>query len=279
MTKEIRAHIMARSTTTSSRATSRPAPGYFIAVGLLGLGILFAAMLWLNRSKKGMGVTNLHQPMTGESTIGNFVYWVGLAHSGTLISAIFFLTRAKWRDAVSRATEAMTLICHHDRRLVPADPPRAGSGSFTTSSPIRARGRSGPISQPAALGHARNQHLSYRQHDFLLCRPAPGPRRLPRHLRNEARPEPLETRLYRVLSLRLVGRGRAVAPLPAQLSVFRRPGHAAGDFGPLDSFLGFCGEHPVTAGTRPCSPPISSPAPSTRASPWHSSCSSPSENC
>ncbi|MGE5353850.1 MAG: quinol:electron acceptor oxidoreductase subunit ActD, partial [Acidobacteriota bacterium] len=42
--------------------------------------------------------------------IGNFVFWVGIAHSGTLISAIFFLVRAKFRDAVSRSAEAMTLI-------------------------------------------------------------------------------------------------------------------------------------------------------------------------
>ncbi len=91
--------------------TSRPPLKYFIAVGLLGLGILTAAMLWLNQVKQGMAVTNLHQPVDWGVYISNFVYWVGLAHSGTLISAIFFLTRARWRDAVSRATEAMTIIC------------------------------------------------------------------------------------------------------------------------------------------------------------------------
>ncbi len=93
------------------QGTSRPPRIYLIAVGLLGLGIFFAAILWLNMTKQGMKVTNLHQPVDWGVYIGNFVYWVGLAHSGTLISAIFFLTRARWRDAVSRATEAMTLIC------------------------------------------------------------------------------------------------------------------------------------------------------------------------
>jgi molybdopterin-containing oxidoreductase family membrane subunit len=42
--------------------------------------------------------------------ITNFVFWIGIAHSGTLISAILYLVRSKWRDAVSRSTEAMTVI-------------------------------------------------------------------------------------------------------------------------------------------------------------------------
>jgi molybdopterin-containing oxidoreductase family membrane subunit len=90
--------------------TSRPRPGYFIAIIVLGLGILFAAMSWLAQVKRGMGITNLHQSVDWGVYLSNFIYWVGLAHSGTLISAIFFLARAKWRDAVSRATEAMTII-------------------------------------------------------------------------------------------------------------------------------------------------------------------------
>lgn len=90
--------------------TSKPRTGYFVAIILLGLGIIFAASAWLKQVKTGMGVTNLHQPVDWGIYLSNFIYWVGLAHSGTLISAIFFLARARWRDAVSRATEAMTLI-------------------------------------------------------------------------------------------------------------------------------------------------------------------------
>ncbi|OPY89550.1 MAG: hypothetical protein A4E73_02984 [Syntrophaceae bacterium PtaU1.Bin231] len=92
------------------RATGKPRPAYFAAVFLLGAGVLFAAFLWLNQVQQGMFVTNLHQPVDWGVYLGNFIYWVGLAHSGTLISAIFFLCRARWRDAVSRATEAMTII-------------------------------------------------------------------------------------------------------------------------------------------------------------------------
>lgn len=90
--------------------TSPPRARYFIAILILMAVTVFAALLWLNQVKRGMGITNLHQPVDWGVYLGNFIYWVGLAHSGTLISAIFFLGRARWRDSVSRATEAMTVI-------------------------------------------------------------------------------------------------------------------------------------------------------------------------
>ncbi len=92
------------------RATGRPAPWYFLVLLILGAGILIAAGLWLYQVKYGMGAANIHQPVDWGVYIANFVFWVGLAHSGTLISAILFLVRAKFRDSVSRATEAMTII-------------------------------------------------------------------------------------------------------------------------------------------------------------------------
>ncbi len=91
-------------------ATKRPALWYFGVQLLLGAGILMAAGLWLYQVKYGMGAANIHQPVDWGVYIANFVFWVGLAHSGTLISAILYLVRAKFRDSVSRATEAMTII-------------------------------------------------------------------------------------------------------------------------------------------------------------------------
>src|SRR5574337_511285 len=92
------------------RATGKPAPGHFGILLMLGAGILAAAGLWLYQVKYGMGAANIHQPVDWGVYIANFVFWVGLAHSGTLISAILFLVRARFRDSVSRATEAMTII-------------------------------------------------------------------------------------------------------------------------------------------------------------------------
>lgn len=96
--------------TTVLRATAKPVLWYFVALLILGGGIMILGMLWLYQVKYGMGAANIHQPVDWGVYIANFVFWVGIAHSGTLISAILYLVRAKFRDSVSRATEAMTII-------------------------------------------------------------------------------------------------------------------------------------------------------------------------
>ena len=58
----------------------------------------------------GMGLTGLCVPVSWAVLITNFVFWIGIAHSGTLISAILFLFRVRWRNAISRSAEAMTVI-------------------------------------------------------------------------------------------------------------------------------------------------------------------------
>ncbi len=58
----------------------------------------------------GVGVWGQKQPVAWAWDITNFVFWIGIGHAGTLISAILFLTRQKWRTAVNRASEAMTLF-------------------------------------------------------------------------------------------------------------------------------------------------------------------------
>ncbi|MBI4596227.1 MAG: polysulfide reductase NrfD, partial [Candidatus Tectomicrobia bacterium] len=56
----------------------------------------------------GQGVTGLSHPIAWAVYIANFVFWVGIAHSGTLISAILYLLRTRWRTTVYRSAEAMT---------------------------------------------------------------------------------------------------------------------------------------------------------------------------
>ena len=58
----------------------------------------------------GVGVWGENTPVAWAWDITNFVFWIGIGHAGTLISAILFLTRQKWRTAVNRAAEAMTLF-------------------------------------------------------------------------------------------------------------------------------------------------------------------------
>jgi hypothetical protein len=58
----------------------------------------------------GVGVWGENHPNGWAWDITNFVFWIGIGHAGTLISAILFLTRQKWRTSINRAAEAMTLF-------------------------------------------------------------------------------------------------------------------------------------------------------------------------
>jgi len=58
----------------------------------------------------GVGVWGLGQPVMWGWAIINFVWWIGIGHAGTLISAILFLLRQRWRTSINRAAEAMTIF-------------------------------------------------------------------------------------------------------------------------------------------------------------------------
>ncbi len=58
----------------------------------------------------GMGVTGINNPVAWGSFITTFVFWVGIGHAGTLISAVLFLLRVPWRTAIFRAAEASTIF-------------------------------------------------------------------------------------------------------------------------------------------------------------------------
>jgi molybdopterin-containing oxidoreductase family membrane subunit len=58
----------------------------------------------------GIGVWGNNSPVGWGWDITNFVWWIGIGHAGTLISAILFLFRQKWRTSINRAAEAMTLF-------------------------------------------------------------------------------------------------------------------------------------------------------------------------
>jgi len=92
------------------RATAPPSPRYYQTLLLLGLGVSGLLYAWMHQIFNGLGVAGIHDPVDWGVYIANFVFWVGIAHSGTLISAILYLMRARWRDAVSRSSEAMTVF-------------------------------------------------------------------------------------------------------------------------------------------------------------------------
>jgi Ni/Fe-hydrogenase subunit HybB-like protein len=80
--------------------------GFFISLTLLGFGAFSVA--W--EIYYGVGVWNLNKTVGWGWDITNFVWWVGIGHAGTLISAILLLFRQGWRTGVNRAAEAMTIF-------------------------------------------------------------------------------------------------------------------------------------------------------------------------
>ena len=73
--------------------------------------VLVGAVAWGLQIHDGMGVTGLQRPVFWGFYIVDFVFWIGISHAGTLISAILRLTDAGWRKPVTRAAEAITVFC------------------------------------------------------------------------------------------------------------------------------------------------------------------------
>src|SRR3954471_20554762 len=98
-------------TETVCRVTENKAPrgwwiAFLISSSFLGIMTLAIAILFWT----GVGVWGNNAPVYWAWDITNFVWWIGIGHAGTLISAILFLFRQKWRTGINRAAEAMTIF-------------------------------------------------------------------------------------------------------------------------------------------------------------------------
>ena len=78
------------------------------AIGFAGLGLLGLSLVMLLAN--GIGVWGNNQPAAWGFDIINFVWWIGIGHAGTLISAVLLLLRQKWRNSINRFAEAMTIF-------------------------------------------------------------------------------------------------------------------------------------------------------------------------
>jgi molybdopterin-containing oxidoreductase family membrane subunit len=90
--------------------TPKPPRAWYIAlaISLTWLAVFFLSvglLVW-----NGIGIWGNMNPIGWAWDIVNFVFWVGIGHAGTLISAILFLLRQSWRTAINRAAEAMTIF-------------------------------------------------------------------------------------------------------------------------------------------------------------------------
>ena len=83
---------------------------WWIAISITGSFAAFGVFCIFYLLFTGVGVWGNNIPVGWAWDITNFVFWIGIGHAGTLISAILLLTRQRWRTAVNRSSEAMTLF-------------------------------------------------------------------------------------------------------------------------------------------------------------------------
>jgi len=100
-------------------ATLRPTRNWWIGLGCAVTAMVIGALAWTYQIYMGLGVAGYSPPVMWGVYIVTFVFWVGIGHAGTLISAILFLFRAGFRTTIYRATEAMTVFAVMTAGLFP----------------------------------------------------------------------------------------------------------------------------------------------------------------
>jgi len=172
----------------------------------------------------GVGLFGIMIPVGWGFDIVNFVWWIGIGHAGTLISAILLLLRQKWRQSINRFAEAMTLFAVACAGLFPLIH-LGRPWYFYWLVPIRARWDSTAVSQSLGLGRVCGLHLFYGFFAVLVSRFDSD---LATFARSSARAEfPLHLRHARHGLARL---GDSLASLRNCLFTFGRLGDAARGF-------------------------------------------------
>ena len=96
------------------------ARGWFLLLAISGTGVLVlgTSITWL--LLKGVGIWGINEPVAWGFDIINFVWWIGIGHAGTLISAILLLLHQEWRTSINRFSESMTLFAVMCAGMYPA---------------------------------------------------------------------------------------------------------------------------------------------------------------
>ncbi len=89
---------------------TRPSLLWWLGLGLSLTALIVGFTAIGYQVKTGIGTWGLNRTIGWAFDITNFVFWVGIGHAGTLISAVLFLFRQRWRTSLNRAAEAMTLF-------------------------------------------------------------------------------------------------------------------------------------------------------------------------
>ncbi len=88
----------------------RAGRGFWLLVAALGAVALWGLFAWLTQLRHGLAVTGLNVPVYWGLYITHFVFFIGISHAGTLISAILRLANAEWRRPITRTAEVITVL-------------------------------------------------------------------------------------------------------------------------------------------------------------------------
>ena len=84
---------------------------YYITLGIsVAVTLLCFFFPWFYQLHYGIGAAGMNQPTVWGTYLASFIFWIGLSHSGTLLSCVLHLTNSEWRKAMYRSAEAMTLF-------------------------------------------------------------------------------------------------------------------------------------------------------------------------
>ena len=90
------------------RSMENPRPAFWVTMAVCAAMVACAVVAEYIQYTTGMGAANLNNPHMWDLYIATFVFWIGMSHSGTLLSAILHLIHADWRKPIYRFAEAMT---------------------------------------------------------------------------------------------------------------------------------------------------------------------------
>ena len=93
------------------RSIVETGPKYYIALGTaFGVTLLCFFFPWFYQLYYGLGAAGVNHPQVWGTYLASFIFWIGLSHSGTLLSCVLHLSNSSWRKAMYRSAEAMTLF-------------------------------------------------------------------------------------------------------------------------------------------------------------------------
>ncbi len=93
------------------RSIVETGPRYYVALATaLGVTLLCFFFPWFYQLYYGIGAAGVNHPQVWGTYLASFIFWIGLSHSGTLLSCVLHLSNSAWRKAMYRSAEAMTLF-------------------------------------------------------------------------------------------------------------------------------------------------------------------------